>query len=141
MQVAEPTTDSEGNDLHISPLQVALASAALSNHGTVPAPRIAMAVNTPNAGWVVLPALGMPFEAVPAKAADEAAQALRVDGQNYWAHTGQAESEESPVTWLIAGTLPNWQASPLVVVVLLEENNARLAQHIGQELLIDAMSP
>ncbi len=141
MQVAEPTTDSKGNDLHISPLQAALASAALSNHGAVPAPRIAMAVNTPNAGWVVLPALGTPFEALQAQAADETAQALTVHGQNYWAHTGYAESEESPITWYMTGTLPNWQASPLVVVVLLEENNVRLAQRIGQELLVDAMSP
>ena len=35
--------------------------------------------------------------------------------------------------WLIA--------TPLVVVVLLEEDNARLAQWIGQELIIDAMNP
>jgi beta-glucosidase len=46
-------------------LQVALAAAALTNHGTVPAPRIAMAVNTPNDGWISLPALGTPFEARP----------------------------------------------------------------------------
>jgi len=45
------------------------------------------------------------------------------------------------VTWFIAGTPPNWQASPLVVVVLLQENNAWLAQRIGQELLVDAMYP
>ncbi|RPJ29504.1 MAG: hypothetical protein EHM33_00615 [Chloroflexi bacterium] len=141
IQVAEPTTDAEGNDLHVSPLQVALASAALSHHGTVPAPRLAMAVNTPNDGWVVLSALGTPFEALPALTADEMAQALRVNGQNYWAHTGYAESKESPVTWFITGTLPNWQASPLVVVVVLEENNARLARRIGQELLVDAMNP
>jgi hypothetical protein len=35
MQVAQPTTDSE-NDLHVSPLQAALASAALSNHSALP---------------------------------------------------------------------------------------------------------
>ncbi len=141
IQVAAPTTDPKGNELHISPLQAALAAAALSNHGRVPAPRIAMAVNTPNAGWVVLPALGTPFEALQAQAADETAQALQVNGQNYWAHTGIAESKESPITWFITGTLPNWQASPLVVVVLLEENNVRLVQRVGQELLVDAMSP
>jgi cell division protein FtsW (lipid II flippase) len=141
MQVAEPTTDAEESDLHVSPLQVALAAAALTNHGMSPAPRIAMAVNTPSDGWVSLPALGSPFEALQAPAADETAQALSVNGQNYWAHTGHAESEESAVTWYITGTLPNWQATPLVVVVALEEDNARLARRIGQELLIDAMSP
>jgi len=113
----------------------------LSNHGTIPAPRIAMAVNTPNDGWVVLPALGAPFEAIQAQTADETAQSLIVDGESYWGHVGQAKSDESSVTWFIAGTPSNWQASPLAVVVLLEEDNVRLAQRIGRELLVDAMNP
>src|SRR5215213_8419299 len=141
MQVAEAISRTEENELHASPLQVALASAALSNHGTIPTPRIAMAVNTPNAGWVVLPALGTPLEAIPAAAADKTAQTLIVDGESYWAHLGQAKSDESPITWFIAGTPPNWQASPMVVVVLLEEDNVRLAERIGKELIVDAMNP
>jgi cell division protein FtsW (lipid II flippase) len=141
MLVAEPISPTEGDGLHVSPLQVALASAALSNHGTVPAPRLATAVNTPNDGWVVLPALGTAFDAIPASAADEAAQSLIVEGQGYWARVAQAESAESPVTWFIGGTPPNWQASPLVVVVLLEQNDAQLAETIGTELLSAAMNP
>jgi cell division protein FtsW (lipid II flippase) len=141
MPVAEPVSSAETQDLHVSPLQVALASAALSNHGSIPAPRIATAVNTPNDGWVVLPALGISFEAIGASAANEAAGSLIVAGESYWAHVGEAESDESPVTWFIAGTPPNWQASPLVVVVLLEEHNPRLAQNIGRELLAAAMNP
>lgn len=141
MPVALPIFDAERGDPHISPLQAALAAAALSNHGILPAPRIATAVNTPNDGWVVLPALGAPLEVIPASTADETAESYRIEGQNYWVHTGQGESEESPVTWLIGGTLPNWQATPLVVTVLLEEDNQRLVERIGQELLTDAMTP
>ncbi len=142
MPVAEPVTDTNnGQDLHVSPLQVALAAAAFSNHGDIPAPRIATAVNTPNDGWVVLPALGAPRKALPAGTADETAQSLIVDGQNYWSHVGEAESDESPITWFIGGTPPNWQATPLVVVVLLEEDNVQLAEEIGSELLTAAMNP
>jgi cell division protein FtsW (lipid II flippase) len=141
MQVAAPSSETTGKDLHVSPLQVALAAAALSNHGTLPAPRIATAVDTPNEGWVVLPALGTPVEAIGAAAADQTAQSLIVDGESYWAYVGQAKSDEAPVTWFMAGTPPNWQASPLVVVVLLEEDSVRLAQRIGKELLVDAMNP
>jgi cell division protein FtsW (lipid II flippase) len=140
-QVAEPILDASGRELHTSPLKVSLAAAALSNHGTIPAPRIATAVRTPNEGWVVLPALGTPFEAVSPSVADETAESFQVDGENYWAHAGRGESKESPVTWYIAGTLPNWQATPLVVVVLLEEDNEPLARRIGHELLVDAMNP
>ena len=39
-----------------------------------------------------------------------------MQGKSYWTHTG-GQSNEGPVTWFIAGTPPNWQASPLVVVV------------------------
>lgn len=141
MPVADPISPTREGDLHVSPLQVALASAALSNHGTVPAPRIATAVNTPNDGWVVLPALGTAFDAIPASAADEAAQALITEGRGYWAHIGEAESEESPITWFIGGTPPNWQASPLVAVVLLEQSDPQLAEMIGTELLSAAMNP
>jgi cell division protein FtsW (lipid II flippase) len=141
IEVAEPITDSTVNDLHVSPLQVALASAVLSNHGTLPAPRIATALNTTKDGWIVLPALGTPFEVISASAADETAGSLIVDGQSFWSHTGQGESKESTVTWFIGGTPPNWQASPMVVVVLLEKNDVELAQRIGQGLLLDAMNP
>jgi hypothetical protein len=141
LQVAQPLSDAELENLHVTPLQVALACAALSNEGIVPAPRIATAVNTPNDGWVILPALGRPFEAVEAAAAEAAAGTFIQEGQNYWSHTGRATEKDTSVTWFMAGTPPNWQASPLVVVVLLEENNAWLAQRIGQALLVDAMYP
>jgi cell division protein FtsW (lipid II flippase) len=133
--------NSGGNNPHVSPLQAVLAAAAISNHGVVPAARIAMAVDTPQEGWVVLPALGKPFEAVKSAQADDAAKANAVEGQNYWSHIGQAIGKEGPVTWFTAGTLPGWQGTPLAVVVLLEEDNERQAQWIGQELLTGALNP
>ena len=139
---AEPlSSEPDLENVHVAPLQVALASAAFSNHGVIPAPSIATAVNTPNNGWIILPALGTPFEAMQAPAADEAASSMIQEGMNYWSHVGQAQEKEAHVTWFITGTPPNWQASPLVVVVLLEEDNVRLAQRIGQELIVDAMNP
>jgi hypothetical protein len=141
LPVAPATSEADTKTMRVSPLQMALAAAALSNHGLVPAPRIAMAVNTPSDGWVSLPALGKPFEALQAPAADEAALSYLVDNQTYWQFIGQAQENGSDFTWYIGGTAPNWQATPLVIVVVLEEKNERLAKRIGQELLIDAMNP
>jgi hypothetical protein len=141
LQVAEPLLNVDVKALHVSPLQVAMAAAALSNHGTVPAPRIATAVNTPEEGWIVLPALGTSFTAIQASAADETAESLMVDGESFWEHAVRVEGTDSTVIWFMAGTPPNWQATPMVVVVLLEEDNASLAQWIGRELLVDAMNP
>ena len=139
--MAEAVPDPEGEGFHISPMQAALAAAALSNHGIVPAPRIAVSVDTPQEGWVVLPALGSSSEAVLPSQADEAATTLIEAGKNYWSHIGRAAGKDGPVTWFIAGTPPNWQATPLAVVVLLEEDNEQLARRIGEEMLADAMNP
>jgi hypothetical protein len=139
--VATPFFNEGGQDLHVSPLQVALAASAFSNHGSIPAPRIATALNTPKDGWVVLPALGTAFEALSSSVADEAAESLIEEGQGYWGYVGTAQSDTSSVTWFMAGTPPHWQASPLVVVVLLEEDNPQSAEEMGTDLLTGAMNP
>lgn len=130
-----------GEDFYVSPLQMALASAALSNGGEVPAPRIAVALNTPRDGWVVLAAEERSFRASQLSATAEAVAMYREAGNNYWSHAVRARDDESTVSWFIGGTPTNWQASPLAIVVLLEEDTPREARRIGVELLMDAMSP
>lgn len=141
LPVAESLSNSELEHFHVSPLQVALASAALSAHGIIPAPSIASAVNTPSDGWVTLPVLGMPTKAIQPETADEAAQLFIQNGNRFWSHIGSAEEGDSSVTWYIAGTPPNWGGTPIVVVVLIEDNNIRLAERIGEELIVDTMNP
>ncbi|MEP0807520.1 MAG: FtsW/RodA/SpoVE family cell cycle protein [Chloroflexota bacterium] len=141
VRMTAASSTSDGQDFYVSPLQMALASAALSNSGTVPAPRIAIAVNIPREGWVVLREEGTPFEACQASAAEEAAQSFVRDGENFWSHVSRAQGAESAVAWFIGGTLPNWQASPLAVVVALEGGSVSDAGQIGRELLNAAMTP
>jgi cell division protein FtsW (lipid II flippase) len=125
----------------ISPLQAALAAAAYSNDGVRPAPRLAMAVNTPSQGWVILPPLSAPVQALPAGAVRLVAEERIVAGEPYWEWIGHDVLNGSRLTWYLAGTLPDWQATPLVVVVLLEEENPSLATHLGRWLLEEAISP
>jgi hypothetical protein len=135
-----PTTRATRN-VQVSPLQVASAAAVLSNHGILPNPRIALAVNTLQEEWVILPALNGPIEAIQPSAADEAAQSNVATGEAYWEYIGQAVQDRTVVTWFLGGTLPDWQGTPLALAVLLEENNTFLAQFIGQELLRQAINP
>jgi hypothetical protein len=141
LPVAESLESPELEHFHVSPLQVALAAAALSNHGVIPSPHIATAVNTPNDGWVLLSAEGTPFEAVQPSAADEAAASLRISGKPFWSFGTREIEKESTVTWFIAGTLPDWQGTPMVVVLLLEENDLFHARIIAESLLSGAMNP
>ena len=132
---------SPGLALRVSPLQMALAAAALSDKGLLPMPRLAMAVKTSSQGWVVLPSLSRPETVLSSNAAASATQALLVKGQPLWQWSGLAENSNKPVAWALAGSLPNWRGAPLAVVVLLEDANQQWAAYIGQQLLAAAMQP
>lgn len=139
-QVRMPVADASNSvdEMRISPLQMALATAAISNNGIRPPARIALAVNTPQQGWVILPALDQPVEALPGPFARESAQAL-AGKSPYWVYTNTDEHAE--LTWYLAGTLPDWNGTPLALVLLLEENNHTLVNTIGQSLLGAALKP
>ena len=136
MPVAE--TGSLDENIRVSPLQMALATAALSNEGIRPPPRIAIAVDTPQQGWVVLPALGEPVAALPEQDVKEITTSFARE-EPYWSYTGIGR--DNPVTWHLAGTLPDWSGTPLALVVLLEEDNPTLAEAIGSELIELALQP
>jgi cell division protein FtsW (lipid II flippase) len=140
LPAAFDTVNHSTENLKASPLQISLAAALLSHDGIMPAPRIATAVNTPEQGWVVLSAEGMPIEVVQAEAANEAAASFIMQGKSYWSHVGQASIDDNITTWLLAGTLPDWKGTPLALVVALEENNTFLANYIGDTLLDAALN-
>lgn len=140
MPVAFDTGNSPLETLKASPLQMALAAGALSHEGIIPAPRIATAVNSPEQGWVILSAEGTPREAIQTEAANQAAASFIASGKSYWSHVGQSSRDEDIITWLLAGTLPDWKGTPLALVVTLEENNTFLANHIGNMLLNAALN-
>jgi len=125
-------------NMRVSPLQMALATAAISNNGIRPPARIALAVSTPQQGWVVLPALDEPVEALPGPFARETAQAF-TDESPYWSHT--SITNDPPLTWYLSGTLPDWNGTPLALVVLLEEKSPRVAEDIGTQLINTALQP
>lgn len=127
-----------GDGLRVSPLQMALAAAALSGHGQRPAARIALAVNTPQAGWVVPAVEDAPVQAISPAAADATATLLRQPEQIGWESLTTIEGGK-PITWYLAGTPPDWQGVPLVVVVLLEDGERDLAASIGRELMQTAL--
>jgi cell division protein FtsW (lipid II flippase) len=131
------------DDLRISPLQMALAVAALSNEGIRPPARLAMAVKTPQHGWVILPALSDPVQALPAESAAKSINQFLVSKQPFWEFesTLRENSENRPLTWYMAGTLTDWRGTPLVLTILLEEDNADLARETGQSLMSMSLQP
>ena len=131
-----------GEALALSPLQVALSAAALTAGGARPVPILAMAVNTPAAGWVILPASGEKTQLSKPEEAGAKTQALAVEHQSIWQSTAVvANGPDRFVTWYVGGTKSDWSGMPLAIAVLLEDDNTALAEQIGQSVLGEGMMP
>lgn len=129
-----------------TPLHMALAAASLSNgKGVRPQPWIALAVQTPEQGWVVLPG-GSTRSALSIEAAAEASRLLAAGPSPYWETTGRSYDRANPVSWYLAGSIPpaetlDWQGNAFALALVLEENDPRLAQSIGRQLMQTAQQP
>jgi cell division protein FtsW (lipid II flippase) len=143
--MVDTTTDTS---LKVSPLQMALAAASLSNGGERPVPRLAMAFEAPQAGWVMLPVADQPQQVLPMENADAVSQALAAGNLPVWQAVStvrESRSNNSPTnlgySWYLGGTLPEWQGASLAVAVILEEDNPQGVEEIGQKLLLSIINP
>jgi cell division protein FtsW (lipid II flippase) len=129
------------SELSVSPLQMARAAAVLSSDGILPAPHLAVSVNTPQAGWVILPDLGQPARLLPEGVAARTAEAMAVPDLPIWQEVARASAGEGRwLIWYLAGTLPDWTGTPMVLAILIEEDNPREAVQIGQAVMQAALS-
>ncbi len=136
-----PTALALGETLTVSPLQIAQAAATLSGEGEMPPVELGLAVKTTSQGWVVLAPQSAPSDVFNANAAQATAQNLIAAQKPYWESLGKSRSARSAVTWYLAGTPPGWQGTPLVTVILLEEDNSVYAQLAGRSLIEAALKP
>lgn len=132
----------ENGDLILSPLHASLAAAALSAGGTPPNPLLVLAVNTPTAGWVILPAPRERVQWFAPETAHLLIAPLAHSQVPIWQRLARAPAGAGRVvTWYVGGTRPEWQGTPLGIAVLLEEDNPLAAEEIGQKVLMAAMFP
>lgn len=137
LPVGAPLTKGE---FMLSPLQVVLAAAPLSAGGKQPAPQLVMAVNTPQAGWILLPSLGEPLQSTSPGESKARAYELAIEGRQFWQILFTApDGTDRAVTWYVGGTLPDWDGIPLAIALVLEEDNLPRVRSIGQEVLQAAM--
>ncbi len=141
MTVGAPFGGSGITDPRVSPLQMAVAAASLSNLGIRPAPRIASAIRSPLQGWVVLPQLGKSVPVFSAASATRVALDYVGDKADLWQWRSTIDAQGRTLTWFLAGSQPGGQGTPLVVVVLLEDGSAAVSAQIGTDLLNAAATP
>jgi cell division protein FtsW (lipid II flippase) len=131
--------------LRLSPLQIALANATLSNQGMRPAPRLVMAVNTTQAGWVILPGQAEPEQIFSPEVASRTTTMLADATLPIWFNIASSppgiNATHPEVTWFNGGTTSAWLGSPLAIAVVLEDPDPDLAYQIGMQLLEQALQP
>ncbi|GAB4529589.1 MAG: hypothetical protein Fur0018_16320 [Anaerolineales bacterium] len=120
----------------ITPLQMALHAAALSNAGTEPSPRLVLARQAPDGSWLALPADALPRQVFTAQGAQRAASLLRVPGQPWWMlRSASPAANEKIYTWVMAGTLNGESDVPLALALVLESPQPERGAEIATRLL------
>ncbi len=128
-------------ELRVSPLQMVLAAAALSNDGIKPAPQIAIAYQDASGNLINIPPLTSPQQIFTSQEANTATTELQSSSGQYWETVGTAASGETDTfAWYLGGTLANNHDTPLAIVVLLEDGQPDTAQYIGSAVLFNALN-
>ena len=141
--VDNPGRAAIGQDtLTITPLQAALATAALAGDGHLPGPRLVESLAGTDGQWTTQPA-GAPTAAAAGVSSDAAAAILdgwlAADGASTFAATTLAGPEDSRNAWLL-GVTTTREPRFVLALVLEGEADTIAAEAIGQALLRTAMS-
>ena len=121
---------------------MALSSAILTAGGVRPVPSLVMAINMPGTGWTLPVEVHTPVQILPRSATDALIHTLAVTDIPIWKSLASVPASKDQVfTWYLAGTLPEWQGTPLALALLLEQSDPQAAIKIGQEFLRYALLP
>jgi hypothetical protein len=118
----------------LSPLQVARSVSAFSNAGEIPYPRLTLAVNTPQQDWVIFSSKE-PIRIIDTLFANQTANYFSRKDYPAWEITSSNDSGENPIYWYVTGTMPDWQATPLVFVLTLENGSSQEARELGRQII------
>lgn len=123
------------DSLTLTPLHVALLTAAVAHHGEMPVPQIIRAIENPQGQWEPTTPPDHPIAVFTSEAAD-AVKALMPEGHSAIALSGAGDNRIT-LAWF-SGFAPV-EDPRYAVVVLLEDEDTQRAQEIGQRVLAEAM--
>jgi len=123
-----------GSDhIRVNPLQVAVAASTFSADGVMPSARILSAVNIESEGWVTLGSTEN-RRVLTGETATWVNGFLKSEAISGWEISANAKDGSGAYSWYLAGTPVSWPGASVVVVIILEEDNAELTQMIGREI-------
>lgn len=124
----------------VSPLQMTVMAASLSNGGKIVSPQLAVAFKSGTGNWELFDK-GSESKVISDFNAAEAVSKLTQGNFPGWEISAIAVNDKAEISWYIAGTPPDWNGTPLALVIALENNSPATAQQIGREVFLTAISP
>jgi cell division protein FtsW (lipid II flippase) len=121
-------------ELLLSPLQVARASSVFSQAGIMPYPRLAMAVNTPQQGWVVLSTTDA-INVLSENVANKVAKTFGRQNFTGWDIIASSKINDQSITWYVSGTQQSWQGTPLIFVLVLENESPQDVRQTARAIM------
>jgi len=127
------------NPLRASPLGAAYAMSAFSSSGLAPALEILSAVDTYGQGWIFIDDPSQQ-RIISEKSADAIANLLESQEIAGWEITARGSDSNGTVVWYVAGSRPNWDGTPFVLVLVLEVDDPESANRIGRQIITKILS-
>jgi len=137
-------TQQQGEEdvVYLSPLQAALLSAAINHSGISPAPIIAAAVNTYQAGWIPLKPLGDSHEIFSEDISEFQNKHTISREPRFWELVCAIENPYgNNVVWYWGGGSSSVGTTPISFVLLVEEENIELVSKVGRQILMENLEP
>jgi cell division protein FtsW (lipid II flippase) len=127
-------------DVLISPLQMAVAASSLSNGGYLVSPIISTAFRSLESEWLTLSKNAAPNKLTSFNA-DGSNSLLLTSDFTGWEILADAYNKTEKISWYLAGTPPEWQGTPLILVIALENSSSEIVQEIGRKVFEAAITP
>jgi hypothetical protein len=126
--------------LLVNPVQVALDAASYSNLGIRPIPRLTLEVNVPGKGWISITSSENADRLFSSAIAYTETNSMAEENGISWGINDQVFQKGMVTSWSIGGTLPNWNGTPVAIVVLLENMQVQAANEIRDLLLMQIIN-
>jgi hypothetical protein len=121
---------------NVSPLQMALVAATITNNGNQPSPKLANSYQDENGNWVAFGQSTTQQKVLDSAVAFRIQDRFKAEKQAIWYQIGHANTANGePLTWYIGGTTPAWTGTPLAIAIAIEGSQPALALQIGSALL------
>ena len=136
-----PTVTAYGQaDILVSPLQLAIAASAITNHGKLQKPNFLLEAEAADGSWINY-RIDRSSQVFLSSAADQTAQNLSSSRLPIWEVQSYAQTGTGQrISWYMGGSLPTSTGGKHTIVILLEEPNPPLAAQIGRSLLTISMT-